>query len=86
MVKSLELGEGERAAIYYLRVARHSFAEIANKVCCTKSTAYRIVQNHEKTGSLLRAKRSGRPKVISNRGERIVRKILKRLVSPSSMK
>lgn len=78
MVKSRELGESERAAIYYLRVAGHSFAEIAKKVGCTKSTAYRIVQKHEKTGSLLRAKRSGRPKVISHRGERIVRRIFKK--------
>ena len=31
MVKSRELGESERAAIYYLRVAGHSFAEIAKK-------------------------------------------------------
>ena len=36
------------------------------------------MQKHEKTGSLLRAKRSGRPKVISHRGERIVRRIFKK--------
>ena len=35
------------------------------------------MQKHEKTGSLLRAKRSGRPKAISHRGERIGRRIFK---------
>ena len=59
MIKPRELGESERAAI-----AGQSFDEIAKKVGCTKSTAYRIVQKHEKTGSLLQAKRSGRPKAL----------------------
>ena len=36
MAKSRELGECERAAIYHLRVAGHSFAEIAKKVGCMK--------------------------------------------------
>ena len=31
MVKSCELGESKRAALYYLRVAGHSFAEVAKK-------------------------------------------------------
>ena len=77
MAKSRELCESERAAIYHLRIAGHSFAEIAKQVGCTKSTAYRIMQKHEKTGSLLRSKKSGRPKVISRRGERIVTRIFK---------
>ena len=77
MAKSRELCESERAAIYHLRIAGHSFAEIAKQVGCTKSTAYRIMQKHEKTGSLLRSKKSGRPKVISRRGERIVKRIFK---------
>ena len=77
MAKSQELGEYERAAIYHLRVAGHSFAEIARQEGCTKSTAYRITQKHEKTGWLLRSKKSGRPKVISRRGERILMRIFK---------
>ena len=36
MAKSRELGECERAAIFHLRVAGHSFAEIAKTVGCTK--------------------------------------------------
>ena len=75
MVKSRELSDRERTGIFYFRRAGHSFAEIARKVGCTKSTAYRIVQKHEKSGSLLREKRSGRPKKCSHRGKRIVRRI-----------
>ena len=59
MAKSQELGECERAAIYQLRVAGHSFAEIAKQIGCAKSTVYRIIQMHEKTGLLLRSKKSG---------------------------
>ena len=77
MANSRELCESERAAIYHLRLAGHSFAEIAKQVGCTKSTAYRIMQKNEKTGSLLRSKKSGRPKVISRSGERIVTRIFK---------
>ena len=77
MAKSRELGENERAVIYLLRVAGLSFAEIAKQVGCTKSRAYRIMQKHEKTGSLLRSKKSGRPKVISRRVERIVTRMFK---------
>ena len=35
------------------------------------------MQKHEKTGSLLRSKKNGRPRVIPHRGERIVTRIFK---------
>ena len=72
MVKTKEYSQDERVASKYLREAGHSYAEIARQVGCSKSTAHYIYKSLERTGSVKKGARTGRPKKISERGERIV--------------
>ena len=71
MVKAKEYSQDERVAIKYLREAGHSCAEIARQVGCSKSTEHYIYKSLERSGSAKKGARTGRPKKISERGERI---------------
>ena len=68
MVKTKEYSQDERVAIKYLREAGHSYAEIARQVGCSKSTAHYIYKSLERTGSVKKGARTGRPKTNFREG------------------
>ena len=68
MVKTRELTESERVAIKYLREAGHSFSEIVKQVGCSKSRAFKVYKRIQKTGSIEKQPRSGRPRKFLKRG------------------
>ena len=56
-----------------LREVGNSIGEIANKVGCSKSAAYKVFKNFQQTGNLAVRKRTGRSKILSERDERDLR-------------
>ena len=69
----------ERVAIEYLHEAGHSFAEIARQVGCSKSGAFKVFKSIEKTGSIAKQPRSGRPWKFLERGERAICRVARKL-------
>ncbi len=72
MVKIRELTNNERAVVKFLSETVYSYEEIGPQVGCTKSPAHRVFKSFTESGSLEKS-RSGGPKKISTRSERIVR-------------
>ena len=52
MVRGKEISLEDRVAITTLREAGYSFGEIANKVGCSKSAAYKVFKNFQQAGNL----------------------------------
>ena len=79
MVKTREFTESERVAIKYLREAGHSYSEIAKQVGCSKSGAFKVYQIIQRTGSIAKLPRSGRPRKFLKRGERAICRVARKL-------
>ena len=62
----------ERASVINLRKNGLSFRKIGAAIGCYHSTIIRICKRNEKTGSLDKIKRCGRPKKVDVQGERYV--------------
>ena len=69
MVKTRELTESERVATKYLHETGHSFSEIVKQVGCSKSRAFKVYKRIQKTWSIEKQPRSGRPRKFLKRGE-----------------
>ncbi len=78
MVRGKELSYENRVAIKTLRETGLSYGKIAQKVGCTKSTAYKVIKTYQETGSVAVRERTGRPKKFSPREERLVKKTARR--------
>ena len=79
MVKTREFTEREQVAMKYSREAGHSFSEIAKQVGCSKSGAFKVFKSIEKTGSIVKQPRSGRPRKFLQRGERAICQVARKL-------
>ena len=77
MPKTKEFANFERASVIDLRKNELSFRNIGAAIGCHHSTIIRICKRYEKTGSLDKIKRCGRPKKVDVRGERYVCRLAK---------
>ena len=72
MVRGKEILLEDRVAIKTLGEAGYSFSEIANKLGCSKSVAYKVYNHFQQTGNLAVGKTAGRPKILSERDEHVL--------------
>ena len=69
MVHGKEISLEDRVAMKTLREAGYSFDEIGNKIGCSKSAAYEVFKNFKHTDTVAVRKRTGQPKIFSERDE-----------------
>ena len=83
MPKTKEFTNFERASVINLRKKGLSFRKIGAAIGCHHSTIIRICKRNEKTGSLDKIKRCGRPKKVDVREKRYVCRLPKQHRFPS---
>ena len=79
MPKTRELSNEERLAINYLRETGLPFRKIGEQLNCHHSTAVNLYNQFVSSGCIAKKARSGRPSKVSERGERIVCCVAKKL-------
>ena len=77
MAKTIELRDEERVVVKNLSVQGLSTREISRILGCHFSTVSRILKKFKTQGILQKSRKSGRPKKIDSRGERMVTRIAK---------
>ena len=72
MARGQEISFEDRVAIKTLRKAGYSFGQIANKVSCCTAAAYKVFKTYQQTGNATVRKRTGRPKMFTEREEGVL--------------
>ena len=77
MTKKREVSSSLRDKCIGLFTANYSFSQISNVLSLPKSTIQYIVNKWKRFGDTKNTKRSGKPRKISNRGLRVLNKVVR---------
>lgn len=77
MVKSHELSEFQRGAVIGCHMSKKSYREISTLLNIPKSTVSSIIAKWKELGTIATQPRSGRPRKMTERGQRMLRQIVR---------